>query len=421
MSCNKDGNPQNAYIATLFHHVSTDSLEPMKVTLESIESSYGKVNQCTMNRVTLQSAVLNKPKCLKHILKMGGDPNIRNEYGTPCFFYCTRPTHHKCASLLLECGCDPAQLDLEGCTAADAATYYNNQDMVKEFVTSKFFRFHRDNKGRTMLHWAAMCGHVDMFMLLLQSIPFYLTDWSGMNPFSTAVLYHNTSILFKVDGWSTHVKEDFRFKNAMTSSISAALINNNKIALTHLVRENYMDPHWRDSLTERTFYHYMGYCRNPNMIDRVRDCFKEVSQFCNLSPNSLDRDDNNALHMACYMRNKMAVEKLVTFGANCMQQNRWGYTPLHVAAIKNLTDIAKFLSTVCSDAIDVKDIFGNTPRTIRPKLYATKEEISKRPKQKYFFGAVRDEDFRMGYPDPTDTFPDHDMDILYVTMPGQPV
>lgn len=75
----------------------------------------------------------------------------------------------------------------------------------------------------------------------------------------------------------------------------------------------------------------------------------------------LDRNGDNAMHLAAMAGNQDVVEFLLREGADPNKRDRFGATPLHLAAISGLSDTVKLLCRNKQVDVNIADISGNTP------------------------------------------------------------
>mgnify|MGYP000381407128 CR=1 FL=1 len=91
--------------------------------------------------------------------------NIYDNSGNSCLHYAVRTGNERIVSSLIECGCDVNMENKSGATSLHLAAQYSNKLIVTRLLQCgalpKF-----DNYGRSILHYAAIGGNVEILDIL---------------------------------------------------------------------------------------------------------------------------------------------------------------------------------------------------------------------------------------------------------------
>lgn len=202
-----------------FHPIHTaairNQLEIVKIILKHDPSqanikakSYGK--KSTMKGMTIVHIAVKKKNygLLDLVLKLGGDPNVRDWYGRTAFYYATclgdtRLVH------MMEHAADATVPDKNGFTALHEAVFRLDLPMVKCLLTcySNINVNAVDKYGKSPLHIAAEKGYNEIFFQLVNSG----ADWRMITKRGDTILH--LTVRTKTDLMNDYkrVREQLRF------------------------------------------------------------------------------------------------------------------------------------------------------------------------------------------------------------------
>ncbi len=282
-----------SYWSLLFHVIKMGDTDLVDKTVAS-----GKydINASCNGLTPLHFAILlKKTEMVKHLLKppLNADPTKRDEFGR--------------SALLL--AADKYEMNAEIIDLLLAHDKVNVDD-VGEY-------------GQTALHLAAKESNVKFFQKLLErgANPNILDKW-GLSPLHLAVEKNHNEIIDLIFAHSKVMIDDVN-EDGHTALHLAASVSN--IVAVQKLLEKGANPNILDKEGMSPLHVAALYGREAEIFDLLVAHGK-------VSVDHVDGNGQTALHLAARNVNIGAVQKLLERGANPNITNKWGQSPLHVAA-----------------------------------------------------------------------------------------
>lgn len=190
-----------------------------------------------------------------------------------------------------------------------------------------------DEKGNTLLHYAAVYNRGDIvFLLLEKGINPNVKDKNGMTPTQWALIRGNDDLVKRFLGYDQVEKE--------------TVDNNGDTLLHYAVRMKKADIIKVLLKKGADLFKINNYGEKPLslLFAHHDDVFlKKVLSFLQKEGIKLDREGNTLLHYAVEARNREALLILVSQGENPTKRNHRGNSPLQEACAKGLSTILETL------------------------------------------------------------------------------
>jgi len=281
---------------------------------------------------------------IKKPLKERVDCNIQDEEGcTPLIQAAFENNVSSVKSLLLE----GAKIELQnnaGDTALHFAVYHQNLELAESLLESpskKDFIDLADKNGRTALHLATLSQNLDFVNLLLENdANVNLSDKEGITPLFIAYQQSNFEIFKKLliksnrDTVDRFYLEDPKNQKRVTLLFSAAVRGKIKF-VSALVKRGANVNKLNESFQMTPF---MAACSQGN-VNLVKRFLAKDSKNEWLS--CLGECERKALNYTIDSGNPQVVEMLLKAGANIMDHQYLGYTPLMQAVINGNKEIVE--------------------------------------------------------------------------------
>ncbi|CAG8487595.1 16733_t:CDS:1, partial [Gigaspora rosea] len=234
--------------------------------------------------------------------------------------------------------------DKNGETALHKAAFHGHREVVKLLIKNKANDKAVDIKGWTLLHFAAAAGHNKVVKALLKyNFDYiYMEDYDKKIPLDLAIDKRHVDTVkllqeandYEQNSYSTHFAVEEVYAKIIKSSskkktfkhaILHHVAEKGDIKTIKLLIENGEKP---DSLDEnnKTPLHWAAFGGNT---DAVNYLIKNNSKLIV----AIDNNEETALYEAIRNGHKGVVQLLLKKGANRYAENKYGWTPLHIAAI----------------------------------------------------------------------------------------
>lgn len=322
---------------------------------------------------------------VKLLLDKGADPDVANDKGSTALYWAIRYQYPETVQLLLMKNANPATQRKVGLiTPIILAAAYGNTEIVKMLLQHSAVDVNvKIRGGDTPMHHAAREGHIDVMRLLIASgAQFDNKDEAGDTPLLLAAKNDFVAVVDELinkgadinarnhDGYDLWYYAIENEGSALLSLLMAQkrlskdFLNRNPLLLAasngrcdkiKIILEMNIDPNVKD-LEGNTFLHHAA----MNNKHEVIEAFHSV-----LPLNIQNKAGDTALHIACQHNYEATITTLLNHKAKSNVCNRKDETPLHKAAMANITpETAKQLIsyTIKShdwNSLNSKDMFGN--------------------------------------------------------------
>ncbi|XP_033632864.1 poly [ADP-ribose] polymerase tankyrase-1-like [Asterias rubens] len=307
-----------------------------------------------------EAAIKGKIDVCIVLLQNGADPNIRNTDGKTA----------------LDLADPPAKQVLSGEYKKDElleASRSGNEEKMMSLLTPLNVNGHAsDGRRSTPLHLAAGYNRVSIVQLLLQhGADVHAKDKGGLVPLHNACSYGHfevTELLIK-HGANVNAMDLWKF-TPLHEAASKSRLEVCSLLMSHGADPNLVNCHSKSAidvaptkdLKEMLQYEFRGNamleaCRLSDMTRIKKQIAPDLVNFKN--PQTLD----SPLHCVAgsvFPKRKQAVELLIKKGANLVDKNNEGLTPLHVATDKGHIDVMELLLE-SGAKVNSTDNMGQTP------------------------------------------------------------
>ncbi|CAF3287761.1 unnamed protein product [Rotaria sp. Silwood2] len=312
---------------------------------------------------------------VKSLIEQKYDINQLNEQGRTALHYCCDHKNIDCACLLLQAENSIINIkDNEGFTALHLACLNGNLIMVKYFCEQGADVTLVDNELHSLIHWITVCGHVDLFDILVQyQAPIHTSDIYGAFPIHYASQLcgnndpaKNLTILKKLIDNNADVNcLDEQKRTPFIWAASANAIDALRILYKASANPLHAD---KDFLTA---LHCAATCGHASCIRQlvelygcpVESLYQTINFFSSLTIKFYLGEDINGctpLFYAITFEHLNAYRILLDLKANPNHKDNRGRTPSHCAALKGNIDCLKYLIE-CNADIWIKNKRGDYP------------------------------------------------------------
>ncbi len=315
-----------------------EDIENSKTGLENCDKILKKMKKIEKNTVLLWCAFLQKNEMVEKFVESGANPNYCDENGyTPlhmsAFSGCLKITN-----FLLSRGANPkiytkASSPLHyaafGCAPDTAKLLINNDAIVDE---------RRVTVEETLLQSAVRCNAVKCLELFIEhGADANQLGSKGTNAIHLAAdLGHDKclEVLLKSPKANPNVSSIKKSRNTTALHLAAEEGSVNCIKL--LIKRN-ADANARDYRGSTPLHKA---CKVANV-----DCVNMLINLGSANVNAVDNDNRTPLHSAIGRSdcNLDVIELLVRRRANINARDKYGFSPLHLAALDGLSDCVEFL------------------------------------------------------------------------------
>ncbi|CAF1099861.1 unnamed protein product [Rotaria sordida] len=261
---------------------------------------------------------------VKYLIEQNFNINKLNEQGRTALHYCCDHENIDCARLLLENDKSIINIkDNEGFSALHLACLNGNLIMVKYFCEQGADVTLVDNELHSLIHWITVCGHVDLFDILVQyQTPIHTSDIYGAFPIHYASQLCGNNDPIKI------------------LTILKKLIDNNA------------DVNCLDEQKRTPFI----WAASANAIDALRILYKAGA-----NPLHADKDSLTALHCAATCGHLSCIRMLIElYGCSLESEDINGCTPLFYAITFEHLNVCRVLLHLKANP-NHKDHRGRTP------------------------------------------------------------
>lgn len=296
----------------------------------------------------------NAPEIIKHVLKLGVNPNIRNSDGDTPLCAAVRADKVDAVSALLQGGADPDFSQENGSRAVHIASDEGHSDLIRliaahdgdleEPVPSPAL-----HEGFTPLMLATRRGHTGCVKVLVDSGVSLNTAKRDMY---TAV--HLAALNGQVDALRVLLDAGANRSPREENSFAPlhVAVRNNQLDAVRVLLSGGVNADARGP-SGLTALHFAAYMSNARMIWLLLAAGADAD--------ATDADGSRALHVAAGReRGRVAVQMLLTQGASIDARDGQGDVPLHSAAYRGLYAIVKVLLRRGAD-VNVRNDLGLTP------------------------------------------------------------
>ena len=402
----KEGNLSKVEEYVNVHHVDVNSRDFLKNT-------------------PLHYAVLNQDTALiKFLIKNGAEINAKNAYGKTVLHTVLERDFKSLVGMLLKNGANVNQKKISGERPLDIAIEMGNKEVVKLLLDSGAMTNY-STKDVSPLHRATLTGNVEIVEMLLDyGATITVEDYEGRTPLELARQTNNDEIIKifeRIDYWDA-VKEgnipkienymkkseiDVNAKDVLKNTpLHYAILNQDSDLIKFLIKNgadvNAKNAYGKTVLhtaLERKSIHLVELLlrngANVNLEkfsgERPLDIAVEMKNkdvvgilLKNGALVNHPKEYTSALHRAVGTGNVEIVEMLLEHGAECMQKDKTGKTPLAIAKRKGNTDVYKLMSTYVIPRIAIKDKDTETLRECLKEYNANHERNIYKRMNKYF-------------------------------------
>ncbi|KAJ9587146.1 hypothetical protein L9F63_019334, partial [Diploptera punctata] len=290
-ACDNEGN-------TLLHSAAKHSgIDTIKYLLDSGMN----INDTNKKNQTVAHLAVHHEKCevFKYLVDNGADLRLCDNEGNTLLHSAAKHGSIDTIKYLLDSGMNVNDTNRKMQTAAYLACYHDKCEVFKYLVDNGAdLRLCDDNNGNTLLHYAAMCGSIDIIKYLLDS---------GMN-------INGTNKLMQTAAYFT-------------------LYYDKCEALKYLV-ENGADLRICDK-KGNTLLHCAALCGSIDIIKYLLDSGMNI--------NGTNKDMQTAAYLALDLENCEVLKYLVDNGADLRHCDNEGNTLLHSAALCGRIHFIKYL------------------------------------------------------------------------------
>ncbi|CAF4599735.1 unnamed protein product [Rotaria sp. Silwood1] len=294
---------------------------------------------------------------IKYLIEQKYNINQLNEQGRTALHYCCDHQNIDCARLLLEYDNSIINIkDNEGFSALHLACLNGNYIMVKYFCEQGADVTLVDNELHSLIHWITVCGHLDLFDILVQyEAPVHTSDIYGAFPihYASQLCGNNDpakslAILKKLIDNNVDVNcLDEQKRTPFIWAASANAIDALRILYKAGANPLHTD---KDSLTA---LHCAATCGHTS-------CIRMLIELYGCSIESEDINGCTPLFYAITLEHSNACRVLLDLKANSNHKDNRGRTPSHCAALKGNINCLKHLIE-CNADIWIKNKRGDYP------------------------------------------------------------
>ncbi|OQE42234.1 hypothetical protein PENCOP_c004G00355 [Penicillium coprophilum] len=328
------------------------------------------------------AAQQNCPDIITLLLVNGADPNIKDSDGKTPLFLAAMSGHERVVQLLLEGNSDSLSPDDRGRLPLHAAAKQGS-DIVTHLLLKQGSPRPKDNKGHTPLFYATQYGHLNLVKLFFdldldfnsrdmelnglisaavlnghERVVQFLLDrgadpnvividnFFNMTPLMRASILGQTSVIQVLLNWG--VELEIKNYAGRTALSLAATSRNRSTEVIDLLLENGADINTEDNDGRGVFFHAVLGNIYPNLTALCTS-----TKIRNI--NQADRYGRTPLHLAAtrgYLKSVLALLK--NTGVDCEAQDKFGRTALSDAILHNKTDVVKSLNTFSETNVEGK-------------------------------------------------------------------
>ena len=245
--------------------------------------------------------------------------------------------------VLLSCGANPEEQNTNGdsCIFAALMLPIDHDQAMKESKQSIYLLLsgylknvaqERNQSGETVLHLMAVYG----FNQLIKN-----------------VLKNDNSLVF-ISNNISHYPIHSAILNAQHDAVKLLIAVEGSEALCDVKGRNAL--------------HYAALYGDANMVN--------ICLHSAISKESVDKQQQTALMMACIASNLDAAQVLVASSVDINKSDEFGATALHYAVEKNVIAMVKLLLNVAKIDVNIKDSHGKTPFDLIQEKSSASDEIS---------------------------------------------
>ncbi|EAY04906.1 ankyrin repeat protein, putative [Trichomonas vaginalis G3] len=329
-----DINVKNDYNETALHY------SPYKETTEVLISHGIDINWKQKHGYTALhlAANINSEEVVELLLSHGADVNAKDKEGETPLHHAAKNNCKETAEFLISHGADVNAKDKNNKTPLHKTTTNNCKETAEILISHGVDVNSKDKEEKTPLHHAAKNNSIETAEYLIShGADVNAKDKDGNPPIYWAIMKTNKDIIRLLIEHGA----DIKLKNKHGRNIL----------------------HWATEVWDPICI--VLPCDQPNIgtFRLAKDkSIKEVLEIlilCGIDINSKDKYGNTPLHLAAYGKLKITVEFLIANGANVNARNNVEKTPLHLATKGNGKKVAEML--LCHGAdINAKDAKGNT-------------------------------------------------------------
>ena len=234
------------------------------------------------------------------------------------------------ASLLLEMGADPNAKDELDRTALHLAIYCNKLDLVKELLAHPNIDVNaEDFAGETPLHYQVSSGSFPT-LLYDRRVDVGKANRAGITPLVSSALWGDeTAFRYFVD------RPDFAFDRhigILSPLICAAQQDWKDLTLQLIMKVPDVNTH--RGLDGKSIIHWA-------VINEWDDVLQAALTYAEAKVNAMDHSGKTGLHYAAQLGLYKIVRQLLRHGASARNQDVFGRTAVHTAAVEGSADVLR--------------------------------------------------------------------------------
>ncbi|KAJ8979231.1 hypothetical protein NQ317_019083 [Molorchus minor] len=353
-----------------------NDIESKSIEQEHLEKAFAEVSLSDINIAFLWAAFMKRWDLLEGFIGLGADLNyFEPKYGLGALHLSSFSGCIPGTQFLISQGCDvnaiykcyaPIHCAAFGDSPDTAMILLNNGAKVQELTNGAY------NSRESVLHCAVRANAVACVRLLThEGGDVGQVEYSGMSPI------HLAADLERIECLKALLEAKGANLNAKTKGKQLTALHlaaeNGDVECVEILLERGADANVKNHMSQTPLH----------LAARAKayDCVEMLLEKGNASPNVEDCDKRTALHTAVGKTATSCdiIELLINYGANINKKDQYGYTPLHVAALMQLSQCVEILIRNGAD-VTTKSKCGMTPlgiikRKIPGSLEAIREKF----------------------------------------------